>query len=241
MSGTLPARRNALALLVWLSFLPTGHAEETETTAKSAPDLSAEPPLEFVLEAGDQKIPVRLEEPFELESAGKVSLKLTVKPYRTFQHAGIRFRYPQDYEFEADVESPEFVIWTLTGHDTTIILFKYPKGDADASLNSVTDSAIEQHGRKNVKQAKTSIQLAGKTLSGKRLDITHDDGVLRQHLFAFSTDEASFVLIIQDAADDGKAISEETAAAIKLLEDSFESGGGAPKPTPKPAKPKAKK
>lgn len=246
ISSTPPSRvgwltRRIAVVVIVLSFLlwcvATGWAQKAKAKPKPEPDATEEPPLEFTLDVEGKTVQVRLDEPFQIDAGGKkVSLQLGVKPYRTFFQSGVRFRYPNYYEFEAEADSPEVIMWTLSGNDNALMLFKYPKGDSEATLKSSTDAAIEQYGKKNVKQAKCTIKLADQNLSGKRLDITIADATIRQDVYAFTTEGSSFILIVQDSPEDGKKMTEETRDAIKMLQETFEFVGTTGSQTKAPPK-----
>jgi hypothetical protein len=215
------AARGAMVLLV-LGFTASQGADNQKPPA----DL-AEPPLEFSLAVDGTTQDVVLDKPFEIDAGGRrLSLTISMKPWRVFSSAGVTFKYPSYYAFEAESDPDGSANWTFTGNDNTLMFFKYPGSDQSPAeaQKAVLESAIESYGRKNIRQADCTLKAAGQTLRGKRLDIKigEIDVEIRQDLYAFATDQATFVLIVQDSLDDGRKTTAETTGATKLLSESLE-------------------
>ncbi len=86
------------------------------SAVKAEDPADQEPPLLLYLESDGKRIPIELDKPFGLEAlAGKKTAVLRAEPYRVFQHAGLSFRYPRSYIFEADQETPGVTQWSLDG------------------------------------------------------------------------------------------------------------------------------
>jgi hypothetical protein len=229
-----PAAILASGLLVFAwCCLPSPAAAQKKA---KGPDPTLEPPLEFTLEIDGKPVavPIHLDKPFNpIVNGKKVSMTLSVKPHRLFRHSGVTFQYPQYYVFEADADEGDAPIWTFSGNDNVLILARYPKGDDADHLKSAVDSAVAQYGKPRVKQSDCTLTLDDRKLDGKRLDVRLAEVAIRQELYAFTADRYSFVLIVQDTPEENKQPTEETAAAIKMLEESFKIA--------KPAEPKKKK
>ncbi|MHC4819103.1 MAG: hypothetical protein ACYTF8_13725, partial [Planctomycetota bacterium] len=77
------------------------------TCARAGPGTEdKEPPQLFLLEVGGRNLPVQLGRPFDVEVDGKtVTMKLHVRPYRVFEAAGVRFRYPRHFTFEYEKDA----------------------------------------------------------------------------------------------------------------------------------------
>lgn len=216
--------QNPRLWLLWVCCLSLPNSAPAQNKARG-PDPTVEPPLEFTLEIDGRQIaaPIHLDKPFKADVGGKkISMKLAVKPYRTFRFAGVSFNFPQYYTFEADADDSDFVMWTFSGNDNSLMLFKYKKGDDAANLKAAVDSANTHYGKQRVKQTDCTLNLDGRPMEGKRLDIKLADVPIRQELYSFSSERASFVLIVQDTPEDGKKSTDETVEAIKMLEETFQ-------------------
>lgn len=226
----------AMGLAIWGASLVMSQeappkSRETPKRQKSEP---VEPPLEFVLEIDGKPVPLELDEPTSTEVGGQsVPVKLSVRPYRTFERGGVRFRYPNHYEFEDEEDAPGVSMWTFTGNDNTLMLFKYPKEEPEAALKAMVDATLAQHGKRGVKQAACTLKLSNRELTGKRIDVSNPDAFLRQELFAFAEGDSTYLLVIQDTPEANRKTTPETTAATRMLSESFEFVG-----TTTPAKPR---
>lgn len=202
---------------VWGHQALAGEAEEKEKE-------KVEPPLEFVLEVDGKSQPLELGKIFSIKGVSeKSALKLTLKPDRYFEKAGVRFRYPKEYTFEADLEDPAEPNWTLSGNDNKIMLFKSKAlADHATERKNFENELLEGFGSKNVKISKASIALQGRELSGTRFDIDYQGTHIRQDYFSFAHGDFNFILGIQDCPKENGQTTAGTAMATKLLAESFQ-------------------
>lgn len=213
------------ALAGWgmMSLVVVGTVLGSSSVAQDEPSTAgSEPPLEFVLKVGDKEVPVRLEEPFKLEASGKQTLTLSVNDTREFDKSGIKFRYPRHFAFEADLEDPTFMGWTLDGNSTVLMLFLAPETDDEVAMrDEFVQTMVGQFGEDRTSVGKTSISLEGKKTEGSRIEAVIADVTLRQDIYGLPTDEGALLLVIQDTLEDDGSSTKETTGAVKLLNDTF--------------------
>jgi hypothetical protein len=181
-----------------------------------------EPEEQFFLEFDGKKIPIQLDKPFELDTKGKKQAKITVAPYRVFKHAGLKFRYPRAYGFEADIEDPDTRGWTLDGNNVVIMIYRYKGNPLHKELRNTTASFVRmKFGPRNVKSEETKIKLEGKEVDGVLLRINLAGERLTQAMYSFVSEEDSYLLMFQDSpGEDGKP-TQEFLDMQKLLTESF--------------------
>ena len=202
-----------------LFFLAEANAEE-----KPPRNEFVEPELQLEIEFDGTKKTAELGLQTLVEVGGKqLPVTIRAKEYRTLSVTDLKFNYPRHLAFEVDTEDvPSIVIWTLDGNNVVIIVQRYPKLVGNLT-STVVSGLIEQFGKENVDQSKVSMELAGKTRNGVRLDATlFDDVKLRQEVFSLSGSKYNYALILQDSLSDDGEESKEMVNAKKLLKESLE-------------------
>lgn len=190
---------------------------------KAKPNQGTEPPLELTLEYNGKTVPVTMDKPFEVRVGDKtVSMKLTSKPYRVFQAAGVRFKYPAHHGFDYDDSDPGLAIWTLNGNSNIIMVMLFTDSDKDVVRSTTVKQLTETHGRADVKTTDVSLRLAGRTLHGTRVDDGGDGISIWQDVFTLDHKKRTLLLLIQDTPNDDGTPSRRTLQAKKLLQESFE-------------------
>lgn len=181
-------------------------------------DDAIEPPMEFRLLRGQEATPVRLDEPFQLKTdSGALELVLVVDPLRTFRRAGISFRYPREYVFEADQESPVVTIWTLSGNDVLIMVMRYASLTDHEELRRSTVEAIEEQYGGGTTSTPVSFTAGGKVLPGTRVTVRVADVPLVQEVYSFVSDGKAFLLMLQDSPDDPGTPTREYGDVVEIL------------------------
>lgn len=183
-----------------------------------------EPRLQFQLQVEGKSVPVRLDQPFEVEIGGKkTKMTLTVKPYRVFDAAGVRFRYPRHHTFEVTPDAPPQ--WWLNGSDNTIMLMSLDKPNAatktmadfmDGFLNNLPPGA------KTTEPSKATIRLQESLIQGNRIVLRVAGTNLRQDAFALAHRGGTYLLVFQDTLRDDGTLADESVGARKMFETSFE-------------------
>ena len=182
-----------------------------------------EPAAILSVEVGGRTVQAELGKPFEIETkAGKTTLTVRLEPYRRFDRAGVSFRYPTPFLYEADLDTPGVSIWTLEGKDA-IVMVQHFKGrnDPEAVREEVADAMTAQFGKANVKQGEAALAHAGGTLKGTGLEIALAGQRLSYRLFAAASGDDTVVLALQDSPKDDGRPSDESAALLLLLKDSL--------------------
>jgi hypothetical protein len=182
-----------------------------------------EPPLIFTLEVAGKAVPIEPDRAVEIEAAGKTPVTLRVAPHRVFKRGGLQFHYPKAYGFEADLSDAAVSIWTLSGNDHKIMVFRYPGNTAHEALRkAVLDEMVQSYGKMKGTVKADEITLAGKTLKGTRVDATLLENAIRQRLFSMAGAKDSYLFILQDSPAEGKATA-EAAAGEKLFAETFQA------------------
>lgn len=182
-----------------------------------------EPPAGLSIEVGGKTVQAELGKPVEIETAGgRTTLTIRMAPYRRFARAGVSFKYPTPFLYEADLETPGVAIWTLEGKDAIVMVQHFKgRGDHEAVRTEVADAMTAQFGKANVKSGPASLAHAGGTLKGAGLQITLAGQRINYRLFSAPSGPDSLVLALQDSPKDDGAPSDEAAALDVLLKESL--------------------
>lgn len=176
-----------------------------------AEDLRKEPPLTYTLIIDGQRVPVEVGK--EVAVAGQFRdprVKLEVGSTRTFQFAGVKFDYPGAFGWEADVEDPDTVNWTLSGNDYKIMVFQKTVLEPDQLARSIA-TGLDADPEAIVAVEET---IAGQKLKGFRIR-TKIVGTLSVTVVLATPSGA--ILVLQDTPPDGSEVSVENKACRELL------------------------
>lgn len=182
-----------------------------------------EPPLVLYFEADGRRIPVELDQPFAAQALGGAkSATLRLEPHREFAYAGLRFRFPRQFTFAADLESPLVTLWTLSGNDCSIMVHRY-RGEPDpkAVQQRVLEQMSETYQQEKKKTRPVSLALEGATLQGTRLEVDLATVRILQDFYAVRSGKDVLVLILQDAPRENGQPSVERLGIEKLLKESL--------------------
>ncbi len=191
--------------------------------AEGEVDESKEPPLVHVVKIDDQEVTVGQGESVPVEGTftnPKVSVHAAES--RVFPYRGMSFRYPQNYAFEADVADPNVGIWTLTGTDTTIMIFAFSE---KVTSESYARDMLGEFGEANAKitEEKTNVQFGDQKLTGATLQAVIAGQKLEMSIHDVPTaGKGTTLLVIQDLLNDQGNRSAEGTATIKMMQESFE-------------------
>lgn len=170
---------------------------------------ATEPPAQYLLQINGKPIPITLDKEISLDrKAGRTRFMISRAAARRFDKSGVKFDYPADYGFEADLSNPKIAIWTLNGRASLLMVQRFPLSGPAFLRDKTTNELVRQYGRQNVKIAPTAIFLSGRQIEGKRLRVSFAKQSLVQEIFAFSNLKYAFVLMIQDAPSGGKESAE---------------------------------
>ena len=183
-----------------------------------------EPPMIFSLEIDGKKIPIELDKPIDLETKGPgAKVTLRAEPHRVFSFGGLRFHYPRDMGFEADLGTEGLKLWTLDGNAVVIMVQYYKeRQDYEDLRKEYTDNMVKSVGRRNVKVESSTLTLQKKTLTGSTLRLNMAGTKLAQSVYSFQVGDDSVVLVLQDSLTDDGAITEEFARSLKLMQETFQ-------------------
>jgi hypothetical protein len=182
-----------------------------------------EPPARYVLTVDGKTVTINLNEETQVElgATGQSRVRLTQIPTRIFDKAGVRFSYPVGFSFEADDTDRNVTIWTMSGANSMVMLQKFRKLSDAQILNAVVPDIVRQYPAKSTRVTPTSIVLGGKTLAGKKLNISIGTAKLVQEVFVFSNAKSSFTLILQDDLSASGKWTTEGTSLRKLVSSSL--------------------
>lgn len=186
------------------------------TPATDALDETVEPKLSFVVRVGTAE--VQLSEGEEVPVVGSLSnptIAVRVKPERSFGYAGVSFAYPRHFAFEADLSSDAVHIWTLSGNDMKIMVFRF---SAEVSVDDFAEALAAKFGKETTITS-TTRRLGDGEYSGKRVRARlagHD--FIQDVLVLPAFDGRWRLLVLQDSTKGG---TQEGASTMALLTQSF--------------------
>jgi hypothetical protein len=197
------------ALLCW-SLLVVASASEKD-----------EPLLGYTLQIDGKE--VLLEPGKELKIEGKFEnpkVKLLPNQTRLFSAAGVVFKYPAYFTFEADFSTDGIKIWTLSGKDFMVMLHQI---SANVSAKEIAEGMKTQYG-KSSKTSPISRKINGQNLKGVRVTANLAGAGLVQDVLALPTENGSRLLILQDLTEKEKEAESvaETKLATDLLDATLE-------------------
>jgi hypothetical protein len=175
-----------------------------------------EPQLGYTLQIDGKDI--LLEPGKELKIEGKFenpTVKLLPNQERLFSAAGVSFKYPAYFTFEADFSTEGIKIWTLSGKDFTLMLQQVTS--AKLSAQDMAEAMKSQYG-KNAKTSPTSRKINGETLKGVRVKANLAQTGMIQDVLSLPTENGSRLLVVQDLVEKSADSTAETKLAMDLLD-----------------------
>jgi hypothetical protein len=198
------------------SSAPGGAARPTAANATGVNPETIEPKLGFVLHLGATSVAVTEGEAARARGDFRdPTVAIDVSPERTFALAGLRFAYPRQFVFEADLASSASQSWVLSGNDLKIMVFRF---SALASLDLLAEAMVQRFGA-DASSSTSHVTLAGTDYESRRIEatVTHHEMIM-DVVGLPPIDGKSRFLVLQDAKESQGA---ESAAARQLLERTF--------------------
>ncbi len=185
-------------------------------------DESKEPPLEFVVNVGGKSMTITEGKPANLEGMfTNPKISVAPQPFRVFPYQGITFKYPRSFTFEADLATPNYKNWTLSGNDLVIMYFVL---EGQITTDDYASKMMDELGRKNCKitNANAKITLGKQTLSGTTFHATVASQKMGIDIYRVpSPGITTKFLVFQESLDEQGNRSDEGKQAIKEIESSF--------------------
>lgn len=177
---------------------------------------ASEPPAAYVLEINGKSTDVKLGQPFQVKAgSGQLKMKLTMKPNRVFDKAGVKFEYPANYSFSADLD-PEDTNWTIDHAHGGLQLHKFPRTWEALVLSTFVQEFEKEHSGKAAKCA-AALRLGNRQLKGQRLLYARDDE--KYEFFAFSNAQTTFLLFFYDVS----AVGGKDSSSLRQLKQVLSS------------------
>ncbi len=190
--------------------------------APRAADEDREPPSLYTVRVGTKDVPIRLDQPVDIELNGaKTRLLLRVKPHRVLDVGTVRFHYPRAMAFEVQAVAPSSKLWTLDGNDAVVMLQRSRAADVDAARDAVTDEMVARWGENLDSRAAHDVTLARRTIAGERFRITVAGRTIEQSVYTFGAKDDVFTLILQDSLTDDGERSREAARVFRMVCETF--------------------
>ncbi|HVK07298.1 MAG TPA: hypothetical protein VM597_00840 [Gemmataceae bacterium] len=193
--------------------------------ARSAEDR--EPPQIFYLEFDGGRVPIELDKPLGTDALGGVkAITLRAEAYRVFPYGGVRFNYPREYTFEADLETKDVSMWTLSGNDCKILVQRY-RGQADhrAILESVKKSMLARYKDPGARESAAALSVRGADLEGRRIEARVATTLIRQDLYSAPAGPDTVLLILQDSPREDGEPSADWARAERMFRETMKLPG----------------
>jgi len=199
-----------------IALLVGSHVDAAEPAKKEVA-----PSLEFTLEIDGKSVEIVAGEKTTANVGGKdVVIKLVPKPDRLFKADGISFRFPREFNYAVDRETPAIAIHTFTGDDTTLMIQRMNQPLDPAQFHKLLiDGLVAQFGDKT-KVEPVKLTLNGREFTGTRLLVTAAGQSIRQDIFTFKAGGNPCALLIQVTG--GKGDSAETKATVELLDKTLQ-------------------
>ena len=174
----------------------------------------------YTLKIGEQK--VRVEAGSETTIQGMFeNPKVTLEPdtERHFTYAGLDFRYPAYFAFEADMETESVRIWTLSGNSSTLMIQHYQT--LEMTVEQFTDALKTQYG-KSATVKPISRQFKGRTYHGLQVTAKIAGATITQDVLPFDSTIGSRFLMIQQSDGESEVSKAEAELVVKLLNSSLD-------------------
>jgi hypothetical protein len=184
-------------------------------------DEAKEPAQELTLLINGSPHPIVVDKELKMEGQFEnPTIVLQASSTRTFPYAGINFKYPAGFSWEADIENEDSKNWTLTGNDTTIIYFVV-KNDGEELTPETYASGFKKQLEGQTVTFKPLKETFGKSeISGQRISFEIGGIQLVQSVFAIQAKEGySNLLVIQMPKD--AASNEECQNVRKLFAETL--------------------
>jgi hypothetical protein len=182
-----------------------------------------EPPAVLSVEAGGKVVAAELDKAFELDTpGGRTTVKIRLEPYRLFARAGLSFKYPTKFLFEADLDTEGVVIWTLEGGSCVVMVQRFTERDDPAAvMKEVVKGMTDSFGKPNVREAAATLDAGAEKLKGTGLRIQVAGERIHYRLFAFASGKDAVILSLQDSPGVDGAPSAEAKAVDALLKETL--------------------
>ena len=215
--------RSTIALIVLLALVPLALACDPGGGGAAAPDESKEPPVRYTVTVGDKTVSVIEGETVKVDgSFTNPQISVVGDPHRLFNYAGMSFKYPRSYTFEADLEDTDAPNWTLSGNDLKIMVFKLndrvtPKEFAEGMMEQFGD------GNSRITNPNSSITLGGQALTGTAIDITVTSYRMTTEIYQVpGKGKQTRLIVFQDGIDPATGgHTKEGLAGLAMLKESF--------------------
>ncbi len=178
-----------------------------------------EPALGYTLRIGDKQ--VRIEPGQEIVAMGNFQdpkIALVPDKFRQFTYAGMAFKYPANFAFEADFETEGVKIWSLDGNDFVIMLHQFQ--EPSMTPQALAEEMVNTYGPES-KSEPISYRFNGAEYKGTRVHFTVFGTKLFQDILGIPTPEGSRLLLLQDLPAEEKVSEEERKLVLKLLDESL--------------------
>jgi len=178
-----------------------------------------QPKQTFILKINGKEYLLNEGEELKIDSfLNKPVISISLPDYKTFIAKPVSFQYPHNMAYEFEKEEGVST-WTLNGNELVIMFFEFAE---EVKAESLAKEMMKKFGEKNCQLGNTSKKLGGKTLNGKKLNISLAGQKLTMDLLEVKLgDGKSRLLVFQDSVEDFDNPSEEAATTLKLIDNTI--------------------
>lgn len=192
----------------------------------AATPSAAQPPAEARLTINGEAYNVPLGEAFAVRIGGeRVTLRIDPQNDRSFDQAGIAFRYPTALELSESDGGQGVRVWTLQGQSAAVMLQKY---GADLDPDGLREVLVENLAGKNAAEPqKVKLTCPERAYTGSQVKSKSDNGPATetvQNVFTFANAQGVFALLVQDVHPRDADVSSEYSEVLRLLGESLTTG-----------------
>lgn len=183
-------------------------------------DEMAEPPVSYTLEVDGKPHAIQPDKPLEI--AGTLQspkVVLRVSEYRTFTCAGMTFRYPTSFSWEAEAEEG-VTSWILDGNSVVVMVYRFDHVvTAKSFAEEYADSFHQSDGFARIRPIERNF--GGALRKGLVVETRILDHRMVSEIYTLQSDKGTRLLMFQDSPPDGEMNSEEGKAFWAEFSKSF--------------------
>lgn len=184
---------------------------------------AAEPALGFTLQIGDKTVRVREGEATKIDGRfNNPEVRLVADEFRIFSYAGINFRYPRGYAYEADFTDKDVRMWTLTGNACTVMVYSYAQVVTPEEFASNLADTLDAD---TTKVSNGTMKVGSRDLKGKRIQTVIAGNPIVYDAVAVPSAKGSVLLVLQDSVGKDGMPSRDRRIMAELIDKTFATAG----------------
>ncbi|CAM2010580.1 hypothetical protein [Acanthopleuribacter pedis] len=179
----------------------------------NAADESQEPERHYALHIDGRRHALTLDNAIELDGTyTNPEVVLRASATRTFTYAGLVFKYPASFSWDAQIIGPDHKVWTMASPNVRIIIIRLP---IVMTPEEQAAQLVREFSQGNPRITDVSRYFSGRTLRGKRVSVQLASEHFNLDTYALPTKTGSRLIILHDQPPAGKPISGEGERAFR--------------------------